>query len=207
VLAYALVGVVRPFIVGRSTMPFDSMRSAVFFPFLFGLLSHRYASGQCSRRVLYTWVSLLGASVVLVWGVNYLLFPMATTTKQLVKFSLIWGLAFASFLFLLEARHRPTPTFAAWLGRRSYPIYLLHPFVLVVLSSTGWSALWFMPSLIGLTLLLAALAHRFIERPGIALGRWIEKKWTSTTAAASADSSSRLVRRSTPTPAALAEAA
>jgi peptidoglycan/LPS O-acetylase OafA/YrhL len=90
-------------------------------------------------------------------------------------------LAFSFFVCLVEARHRRMPKVACWLGRHSYPIYLLHPFILVLLTPTGWPVWAFMPCLVGCTLLLAALTHLLVEQPGIALGRLIEKRLRSAT--------------------------
>ena len=89
---------------------------------------------------------------------------------------IIVGLGFGSFVGLLAARGREMPRVACWLGRRSYPIYLVHPFVLLLLSSTSLSAWAFVPCLVGFTLVLAELVHRFVELPGIALGRRFERR-------------------------------
>jgi peptidoglycan/LPS O-acetylase OafA/YrhL len=180
VVVIALVGVGRPLLAGKP-MAIDGMRRVVLFPCLFGLVAHRYAAGQLGRRWLYGLLTSLAATVVLVWAVNHALFPSDVTPGQLGRMACLWGLAFSFFVCLLEARHRRMPKVACWLGRHSYPIYLLHPFVLVLLTPTGWSVWAFLPCLVGFTLLLAALTHRLIERPGIALGRLIEKRLRSAT--------------------------
>jgi len=107
---------------------------------------------KLSRRALYGLVLGFAAVALLVWSVNHALFPELVPLGQLGRFACVWGVAFAFFFTLLEARHREMPKFACWLGRRSYPIYLLHPLALLLLSSTGWPAWAFMPSLFGLTL-------------------------------------------------------
>jgi peptidoglycan/LPS O-acetylase OafA/YrhL len=40
-----------------------------------------------------------------------------------------------------------------------------------------WPAWAFLPALLGGTLLLAELAYRTVEAPGIALGRVAERRW------------------------------
>jgi peptidoglycan/LPS O-acetylase OafA/YrhL len=180
VVVFALWGVGQPLLVGKP-MAIDGMRRVVLAPCLFGLVAHRYAAGQLGRRLLYGLLTSLAATLVLVWAVNHALFPSSVTTGQLGRVACLWGLAFGFFLCLLEARHRQMPKVACWLGRHSYPIYLLHPFILVLLTPTGWPVWAFMPSLVVCTLLLAALTHRLVELPGITLGRLIEKRLRSAT--------------------------
>jgi len=141
---------------------------------LFGWLARRYTTARLRRGTFYGLVSGLFAAVVLTWAVSYARFPSDTTPLQLARFACLWGPAFALFLGLLEARHRRMPRAACWLGERSYPIYLLHPFVIVLIPK-GWPAWAFVPCLVVSTLLLAALVHRLVEVPGIALGRRLEK--------------------------------
>ena len=151
----------------------DGVRQSVIFCCLIGLLAYRYATGRVGRAAFYGALGTLAASIVLVWSVNRLLFPADVSPTELARVAGLGGLAVAFFLALLEARHRRMPAVACWLGRRSYPIYLLHPFV-VLLVPISWPAWVFMPCLVAGTLLLAAAAHRLVERPGIALGRWLE---------------------------------
>ena len=74
-----------------------------------------------------------------------------------------------------------------WLGQISYSVYLTHMFVFYVLSSTvlklspkiGKAELLMLllPAVPLVTIALSTLTHRFIEQPGIALGkRWSQKK-------------------------------
>ena len=69
--------------------------------------------------------------------------------------------------------------FVRGLGRRSYPVYLLHAPVLAVVAHVGFAILnldgvplFLFSAVVGvsLTVLGAELLHRFVERPGIALG-------------------------------------
>lgn len=77
---------------------------------------------------------------------------------------------------------------ALWLGERSYSIYLAHVPVIVVLrrgvpwvtDALGQGALAFFlcaAVVLPLVCLAAALGYRFVERPGIALGRRIIRHW------------------------------
>jgi peptidoglycan/LPS O-acetylase OafA/YrhL len=143
---------------------------------LSGLLAQRYVAGRIARGTFYGLLSGVFAVVVLTWLVNLLLDPTATTFGVFISYVVIVAVAYGGFVGLLEARGRNLPRVACWLGRRSYPLYLVHPFVLLVLIPTGWPVWVFMPCLVGFSLLLAELTHRIIERPGIALGRLLEKR-------------------------------
>lgn len=76
-------------------------------------------------------------------------------------------------LFLLALR-RPRLRFGFphWLGRVSYPVYLLHvPVILAVFQNwklTGWPGLCLALALLGV---ISALLHHGVERPCIALGK------------------------------------
>lgn len=78
--------------------------------------------------------------------------------------------ALAAFGLGLWLHRRPMPIIVRWLGRISYSVYLLHVIAIAIVPSTGStladSLLW-----IALTLALATATERWIERPGIALGK------------------------------------
>lgn len=173
IAVFVLVGLGRPLLLGEPAAV--GARMMVVTCPLFGLLARRYMTGRLERGTFYGLVAGLFAAILFTEAVSYVLFPSAMTARELVRFACVWGLAFATFLGLLEARHRRMPRLACWLGERSYPIYLLHQFVLALIPRS-WPAWAFMPCLLGGTLLLAALAHRLVERPGIAVGRRLEKR-------------------------------
>lgn len=69
----------------------------------------------------------------------------------------------------------------AFLGRISYSLYLLH-FLVILLATrllsrppTGLDAVLLPVGVFAVTLPLAALAHRFVEMPAIALGSWVAR--------------------------------
>ena len=59
-----------------------------------------------------------------------------------------------------------------YLGRISYGLYLVHPFVLMLMAKTGVFGLGPLTSVLGIAavLLVATLSHRYFESPAIALG-------------------------------------
>ncbi len=161
---------------------------------LFGLFAYRYCTGCLSRAVFYSLLGGLWSAVLLIWSVNHALYPSIATSGQLMRGLITGTIGFGAFVFLLEARQRPMPKVLCWLGRRSYPIYLLHPFVLLLLTPGHFPAWALMPCLLSFTLLLAEFAHRFVERPGIAIGRLLDNHRSSN-------------RRGIPTPVPSAKAA
>ncbi len=173
-IGFTLLSIVAPIVTKRP--PGDGNLRMVMMAAVFGLLAQQYVKGQITRRVCYASLTGMIAAAVLVWSVHNALFPSIATTNQLVRSVVTMGLAYGVFVTLLETRHRQLPALAVWLGQRSFPIYLLHPVVLLLLIPTNWHAWAFMPCLVGATVLLATLAHRLVETPGIALGRRIEKK-------------------------------
>jgi peptidoglycan/LPS O-acetylase OafA/YrhL len=138
-VGYVLIGVWRPLVEGK---PADvaGLRQVVLVPALFGFLAYRHLTGRLSRPALYALVAGWFAAAGLVWAVNRATFPASTTVGQLARFGCLWGLAFGFFFALVELRRRPMPRVLCWLGRHCYPVYLLHPFVLVLLMPTGWPA-------------------------------------------------------------------
>lgn len=112
---------------------------------------------------------------------------------------LLFGLGFAA-LCLWQAL-RPSWLLsgwpALWLGERSYSIYLAH-FALIlalrpayariveVLGQGGPAYLACLALTLPPLCLAAALGYRLVEQPGIALGRWLIRRWERRTALAPA---------------------
>jgi peptidoglycan/LPS O-acetylase OafA/YrhL len=77
-----------------------------------------------------------------------------------------------------------------WLGRISYSIYLFHPVVFLSLywwllrePAGSWWRSWHLGAYlavnIGLTLVVADAVYRWVERPGIALGKRFAARWVA----------------------------
>lgn len=105
-------------------------------------------------------------------------------------FSLVWRGLPAALLLLgalaaEQTRLLPIPRWSVRLGALSYGLYLAHPFIIGGLNRLSAAPL--APTAIGLQLIrfavilglglgLAALVHRYLERPFIALGRHVSKR-------------------------------
>ncbi len=163
-----------PLLTGKA--PGSGDMRLVILAAMSGFIANRYVSGRIGRKEFYATVGGVFASVMIVWSIHNVLFPTAATYGQLLRYTALMGLAYGSFTVLLELRNSNMPRTACWLGRRSYPIYLVHPFVLLLLNPTHWPVWVLIPCLFVATLLMADAVHRFIERPGIALGRKFEKR-------------------------------
>lgn len=179
----SLVAILVGYAVGFSALPWlkgspsgNGDLRLVLLACLFGLMVQRYLAQRMTRATFYGLLAGMFAVTLTVWGANRLSFPEATTVAQLLRWLTILAVATGGFVGLMELRHRPMPRVALWFGRRSYPIYLVHPFVLVLLVPTGWSTGIVLPTAIALSLLLAELTHRLVEKPGIALGRYLEQR-------------------------------
>jgi len=181
IVAFIALGVAKPLLTGTA-QSMDGGTIQVVTACLLGFLAHRHLAGQIDRRTLYVLTSGLAMAMGVIWAVNHALIP-TMTVGRLVRFTGLWLLGAGSFFVLMERRHRPMPAVVSWLGRHSYPIYLLHPVALTVLSRYQGSPWLFFPGVVGSTLLMAAVARRLVELPGIALGRRLEKRWAPSVAA------------------------
>jgi peptidoglycan/LPS O-acetylase OafA/YrhL len=173
--AYAVMGVARPALTG-SPFGLYGPRFLYLAPIV-GLVAQRYWSGQLGRGRFVALLMVHFLGVPAVWLVNHAVMAERMTVACLCEWAVSWGSACGCFFLLLVARDRTMPTAACWLGRVSYSIYLLHPLVLILLPGRGWPWWAGLPALVGATLLLSEGTYRFVEAPGIALGRALEQRW------------------------------
>lgn len=115
------------------------------------------------------------------------------STSRLLSGGLVFGFSF--FLLGLGLRLWPVPPLVngltKWTGKLSYSCYLTH-FLILELAASSWhgGALQkFWPAadgprllaLVGvawaITMAVSSVTYRFIEEPGIALGRKLIRKW------------------------------
>jgi peptidoglycan/LPS O-acetylase OafA/YrhL len=174
-VAYAVLGIARPVLTG-SPFAIGGPRFLYFAPVV-GLVAQRYWAGRIGRRGFLTLVLAHVGGVAAVWLVNHTLLPERMTSACLRECATMWGTAYACFFLLLALRNRRLPDVACWLGRISYSVYLLHGMVIMLLLMMGWSWWVTLPVALAATLLLSHLTYRFVEVPGIALGRAIERRW------------------------------
>ena len=99
--------------------------------------------------------------------------------------------ALGMLLFVLGVSVFPVASrFTDWLGRISYSVYLFHPVVfqasvwlLLQQPAASWWRSWHLGIYllvdIGLTLVLADVVYRWVERPGIAMGHRLAAAWAA----------------------------
>jgi peptidoglycan/LPS O-acetylase OafA/YrhL len=75
-----------------------------------------------------------------------------------------WARMAGLAIFWLAMRYSLTPRALVWVGACSYSLYLMHPIVMGLLPATFW-----VPG----ALVLSALTYAGIEKPAIAVGRWL----------------------------------
>ncbi|GII66030.1 acyltransferase [Sphaerisporangium krabiense] len=139
-------------------------------------LQHSEAPARTRWMLALVPVVSVAAAVLLGpgWG-------MSESAEQAFKWSWSAALigAWLTFAAGLALRHRAVSRALVWLGLVSYSIYLLHPLILQVVrrltmdpsqislpARLAWEA-----ALFALVLGLAALGHRFVERPAQRVGR------------------------------------
>lgn len=80
--------------------------------------------------------------------------------------------AYGVFGLVFLGRSKQAPRSILYLGRISYSVYLIHPFILILIPPLGGTlmtgSIWFAS-----VTLIASLTYRWIEQPGIALGRYL----------------------------------
>jgi len=107
------------------------------------------------------------------------------TWQAVLVLPFVWAVCSGeSFWGVLEWRS------SLWLGELSYGIYLLHGPVLFLVHVVIYpelamvpraTHLWLMPVLTGVIVLCASLAHRFVEVPGLLVGRWLDGRMRAKT--------------------------
>ena len=132
------------------------------------------------------WLQLGVASL---FAFHLLALPLGSTWAVGFERNATIPYALGMLLFVLGVSVVPLATRATdWLGRISYSIYLFHPIVFLTLlwwlqrqPDASWWRSWHLGTYllvnIGLTLVVADLVYRCVERPGIALGRRVAARW------------------------------
>jgi peptidoglycan/LPS O-acetylase OafA/YrhL len=142
-----------------------------------GTVLHRWHTGAVRLPAVAACLAgALGAGAVLLAGtVLGHDDPTALGTRSFVPMLVAWAGAYGVFGLALLVRHRPFPRALVRLGVLSYAVYLLHPLVLAAVPRVGGP----LPTALvwaGLTLLVSAGCHRFVERPAIRLGRRVPRR-------------------------------
>lgn len=171
VVLLASINLLAPLLLGQPVFKIAPFWMLTFF---IGTLYYRFTRGLLSSRAL---VGLLLSLFVMQAAGAYLNFvwyrkPSAPGAIAPLAYLSAWLAAYLCFSGLMMAQAKGFPSWLRRLGEASYSIYLLQGLLLVVPLYSGWRWL----NVIGLSALClsaAFVSYRLIEKPGIALGRWI----------------------------------
>jgi peptidoglycan/LPS O-acetylase OafA/YrhL len=163
------------------------VEGAILWPVVRGKAFHAgrmfYYMAPLLGATLETWLAGRITTRSLVMLLTFLIFgPTAIFAANMSRLTLWkwlgnWSVAYGIFALLLMARHKLRAGFLALMGRISYSIYLLHTLVLALLITAHCPRWLLLPVLVVASIGLSALTYRWIEDPGIRLGRRLEKWW------------------------------
>lgn len=154
--------------------PMAKGRTFLLMTALFGLAVQRFTTGSLRGKGLaVTWIGLvLGLSLAALGDFRHAITPTIAWVSVLKA----WVVAYAVFGLGILCRQRSWSGPLLWCGRVSYSIYLMHAILLIVLP-IAWPVWLGLPVLLAGTLLVSAATYHLMERPGIELGRFLEKRW------------------------------
>ena len=160
-LATLLVGVFIP--IARTAQFTDHF--AFFALFAIGMLFHELDRGWRSlpRTILWILALLIApllASRVFVVHPPLALYFASYLPVPVMIFATAWGL-----------RRFQVPQTLIWLGDVSFSVYVVHSIVVQSLPAWSGAGIAYVLAVVAITLPVATLSQRFVERPGIAYAR------------------------------------
>lgn len=151
-------------------------RPGLIYAAVLGYQAYRRQHGEISRRA---------------WGINVLAFLIVTNISNIVAFGIFhhpnitmlqamgpWTAALILFTAVLEwpaLRTGLANSLLTRLGAASYSIYMMHSMAIGVAVHLR-SAILVIPAAILLTWAMSLATYRYVERPGIALGRRLARR-------------------------------
>ncbi|MGV3510841.1 MAG: acyltransferase family protein [Novosphingobium sp.] len=156
-------------------------RPTMVYAAVIGFQCFRHSRGEITARALIASVMRFAAVALICDLVAFGLFTHGSITlAQAIGPWAVGSGIFLSVIFIAPLRDHPWLNHGVmpWLGSLSFSIYLLHP--LAIALADRFASDWLRDLVaIALTLGLSTLTYRWIEQPGIALGRRIASapKW------------------------------
>ncbi len=132
-------------------------------PMWVGTVAYQYHIGAVPGR---TMLLIGGLTLVMLLAP---MVPYGVDGFSAYAFARLIGFLLTAAFFLCRAR--PTSPVLRWLGGISYSLYVLHSYVIAF--GHELPAIIALPVWITVSLVIAAAAERWIERPGIRLGRFL----------------------------------
>jgi peptidoglycan/LPS O-acetylase OafA/YrhL len=179
-IVLCVVGVCFVIIFMERDFPVTSMR-LVLMATVVGLAAQAWSARRISLNRLVLVSAGLLLAFVLIWCLGHLQFPYLASPALLAEVAIVWGSAYACFFLLLAMRQRRMPAALTYLGRISYSVYLLHLIPLAYFIGRVDHPLWQnMLGYLAISLVISVASYHLVEKPGIKLGRWVEKLFAAT---------------------------
>jgi len=173
------VGIVAP-LVAHHRVPYAAV--AALTSAAAGLALYRLWQEKIDKKQAWLLVSTLVVLLLIGSWINYGLYPSKTESNlTITPISEISSTFIGYALFILPfLRPRISfPLVITWLGRISYSVYITHDIVPIPKFLTGAAGFFFQ---IAETLVVSYLCYRFVETPGIALGKRLVARLSPRTA-------------------------
>jgi peptidoglycan/LPS O-acetylase OafA/YrhL len=139
-----------------------------------GTAIYRNFTGEASDKSVFALLCFVALSTPVEIYCNYVLIKKADPLEHYALCAVLasWSTAYVVFLTAYLLRAYRFPSIFVALGTVSYSVYLLHPPLQAVVPV--WpNPIYSLLAMLGLTIGVSSCTYRFIEQPGIALGRRI----------------------------------
>jgi peptidoglycan/LPS O-acetylase OafA/YrhL len=139
---------------------------------VFGLVCYRRQQESISRSHFAALSAVLAATIAINLFVGLQLFPAANPTASFPMAIDSWALAAVVFFVPFALRNASiwNHSLLSFLGQISYSVYLVHPVVLFLLSSTAISGPLLIVVTFTVTIGVSTLTYRLVESPPIRFG-------------------------------------
>jgi peptidoglycan/LPS O-acetylase OafA/YrhL len=139
-----------------------------------GTCIYRNFTGEASNKSVIALLCFITLSVPMEIYCNYVLIKKDDPLEHYTLWAVLipWAAAYIVFVIAYLLRGHRFPKVFVWLGLISYSVYLLHPplqALIPVWPNPAYSLL----AMLALTLGVSACTYRFVERPGIAFGKYV----------------------------------
>jgi peptidoglycan/LPS O-acetylase OafA/YrhL len=169
--ALATLAISVPLVLGRR-VPLAGL--FYFMCLAVGTTIYRNFTGEVSSKSVFALLCFVALSTPVEVYCNYVLIKKDDPLEHYALCAVLasWSTAYLVFLAAYLLRAYRFPRILVGLGTISYSVYLLHPPLLTVVPV--WpNPIYSLLAMLGLTVVVASCTYRFIEQPGMALGKRI----------------------------------
>ena len=137
-----------------------------------GTVIYRTFCEEVNPKRVVALISFVALSTPVEVFCNYVLIRKNDALEQFTFWAVLapWATAYIVFLAAYLMRARSFPRVFVWLGLISYSVYLLHPPIQAIIPI--WpNPFYSFVAMLAMTLGVSTCTYRFVERPGVALGK------------------------------------